>query len=141
MRRKLNCVECGEALTGRQQQFCSDRCRKRYSRRQDKEQVATTARQIVEAAQSQGVEPPPLGVSSVAKAAASNNSLLTLQALRDKLAFEIDLSEHPKDLATLAARLMDSLERIDQKQDDTVTSGGALDELNRRRQARRGAAT
>lgn len=54
--------------------------------------------------------------------------------------FGIELSEHPKDLATLAGSLIEALECIYQKGSEVAkTSGGALDELTRRREARRGA--
>lgn len=85
------------------------------------------------------VEPEQVRIASVAAAARTDDALATLRALRDKLAVEVDLSEHPKDLATLAARLMDTLERVEKAQSKAVPDNGVLDELKQRRAARRGA--
>lgn len=90
-KRKINCVECGEKLAGRKIRFCSDRCRKRYTRRGEK------AESVVDGCLP--AAPVSVSVVSVAKAAASDDVVVTLRALRNKLAVEVDLSEHPRDIA------------------------------------------
>lgn len=139
-KRKINCIECGEKLTGRKIRFCSDKCRKRYTRREDKNQTINieTVPPVPELPPGVPLETPQPPIVSVAKAASSEDTVETLRALRNKLALEIDLSEHPRDLAVLSARLMDTLDKLEQKTNgDKKTAGGALDELNKRRAARR----
>jgi len=60
---------------------------------------------------------------SLADVASSGDRLKTLQALRDRLAEEIDRTASARDVAALSARLTDVLEQIaeldtDEKEDD-----------------------
>ena len=67
--------------------------------------------------------------------------LAALEALRDQLTDAIACSPEPRDLATLSARLMDALEQIaDLKSAAPPMEGTPLDELHRRRDARKSAA-
>jgi len=75
--------------------------------------------------------------STVAAAASSGDQLRTLEALRDRLAGEIDVCESPRDLASLSARMVDVLAQIKLAvAAQPEQKGTALDELQRRRAAR-----
>ena len=52
-------------------------------------------------------------MSDLASAAASGDRLTALQALRDRLATEIDVTVSARDVAALSARLVDVLAQID----------------------------
>lgn len=79
-------------------------------------------------------------VESVAAAAATGDPVRTLVALRQRLAAEVDAVDHPKELAVLASKLMETLDKLSARQQAApADEGSAVDELNRRRQARRGA--
>lgn len=51
-------------------------------------------------------------MSDISSAAASGSELETLTALRDRLAWQIDVSDSARDVAALSARLVDVIERI-----------------------------
>lgn len=73
-------------------------------------------------------------------AAAGGNRLVALEALRDRLAAEIDGCTSSRDVAALAARLMDVLEDIAEvKGAEPAQEETPLDELKRRRSAKRSA--
>lgn len=71
----------------------------------------------------------------LAGVAQEGDRLATLEALRDRLASEIDDCDSKRDLAALALRLTDVLEQIDEL--DARRPGGAADEIARRRRERR----
>jgi hypothetical protein len=71
----------------------------------------------------------------IADAASTGNRLATLEALRDRLAAEIDQCDTQKDLAALVLRLTDVLEQIDSMPSTQQVS--AADEIAERRAARR----
>ena len=73
--------------------------------------------------------------NSVYAAAVTSDRLATLQALRNRLALDIDHTEDPRDVAPLALRLTDVLTQIDQIPDSQQVS--AADEIAARRSARR----
>lgn len=127
-----HCVQCGLELAGRQTKFCSNKCRRAWQNKQDRI-GASQAHEV----QVDVVEP--LQAKLVAKAAETEDQRLALVALRQKLAIEIDMSESARDLGTLSARFLETLERI-QAIDDKRSEkkgGGALDEFTKRREARR----
>ena len=67
--------------------------------------------------------------------------LLSLCALRDRLAAEIDQCGSGRDVASLSARLVEVLARVDElERDRGQVKGTSLDEFTRRRQARGAAA-
>ncbi len=76
-------------------------------------------------------------VSELAGIAKSGDRLATLEALRDRLAAEIDECQHRHDLASLALRLTDVLQQIDSMPQTQKVS--RADEIAERRAARRGA--
>lgn len=127
-----HCVQCGLELTGRQTKFCSNKCRRAWQNKQDRI-GANQAREV----QVDVVKP--LQAQLVAKAAETEDQRQALVALRQKLAVEIDMSESARDLGTLSARFLETLERIqviDDKRSEPK-GGGALDEFTKRREARR----
>ena len=126
-RKNLHCVQCGKELTGRQTKFCCNRCKKAWQEKQKRIGASD-------------VKPKPVvSLQSVAKAAETEDQREALVALRQKLAVEIDLSESARDLGTLSARFLETLERIQSIDDKRSESkgGGALDEFTKRREARR----
>ena len=74
----------------------------------------------------------------IAAAAASGNHLAALQALRDRLAGDLDDCNSARDVAALSQRLMDVLGQIDviTRADVKDEKGTPLDELRKRRAAR-----
>lgn len=129
--KKLHCVQCGKELTGRQTKFCCNRCKKAWQEKQKRIGAVDV--------QPKADAPPPFSVPSVAKAAGTEDQRQALVALRQKLAVEIDMSESARDLGTLSARFLETLERIQVIDDKRSESkgGGALDEFTKRREARR----
>lgn len=71
----------------------------------------------------------------ISDAAGSGDRLVTLRALRDRLAQEIDQCDQARDVAALALRLTDVLSQIDAIPNTEAVS--AADELANRRSARR----
>lgn len=79
---------------------------------------------------------------TVAEPARTGDQLKTLEAVRDHLASAIDSCESHRDLAPLAARMLDVLAQIaDVKAQAPEQEGTPLDELQRRRATRGAAAT
>lgn len=70
----------------------------------------------------------------IGEVAASGDRLATLEALRDRLAREIDAGPEPRDLASLSRRLEAVLEQIDGLKDGSEDD--AVDELRRKRAER-----
>ncbi|MGJ4168894.1 hypothetical protein [Corynebacterium macclintockiae] len=135
MRKKtLLCVYCGKELAGRQTKFCCNKCKKAWQAREQRIGANTPNAKPDDAPE------PEVTAPSVAKAAATEGHYETLAALRQKLAVEIDLATTARDLATLSARLLDTMDRISSLEaaQDKKKAGGALDELTRRRQERSG---
>lgn len=132
--RKLHCVQCGRELTGKQRKFCCNRCKKAWQAKQ--ERIGVNAPEV-----ELKLDVSPRAdtcVVSVAKAADSGDKRKALVALRQKLAFEIDLAEQPRDVATLSARFMEALDKLQELEDSLKKpKGGALDEFTKRREARR----
>lgn len=141
-RRLLKCEICGKKLTGRQQRYCCASCRTvAYQRRKRDEEKREAGKRSFDS----GAEATQTDASDAVKAeaiscaAATGDQYRALVALRQKLATEIDLAEHPKDLATLASRFIETLDKIqaiDDKRNESK-GGGALDEFTKRREARR----
>ena len=74
---------------------------------------------------------------SLAEVAAKGDRLASLQALRDRLATDLDECESKRDVAALSQRLMDVLEQIaDIEKAQPAKEGTALDEFSRRRAAK-----
>ena len=68
---------------------------------------------------------------------ASKGRLAGLIALRDRLAQEIDTAEQARDVASLSRQFSDVLLQIDELEAPTLEKPlTALDELNKRREAR-----
>ena len=76
---------------------------------------------------------------SVAEAASTDDRLKALVALRDTLARSIDACDSMRDLAALSRQMTDVLEQIE-KLAPQVEEGDAVDEIARRRAARRAGA-
>lgn len=129
--KKLHCVQCGKELTGRQTKFCCNRCKKAWQEKQ-KRIGASDVKPDADVA-------PAVSVPSVAKAAETEDQRQALVALRQKLAVEIDIAESARDLGTLSARFLETLDKIQVIDDKRSESkgGGALDEFTKRREARR----
>ena len=73
---------------------------------------------------------------NLSAAAGTGSRVTVLTALRDRLAADLDVCESARDVAALAARLMDVLDRIAAAEKDRPnTTGTALDELTKRRKA------
>lgn len=123
------CVACRAPLRGRQMKWCSDKCKKRVQRHPERYPELQPG--------TNGVEVSPRGLASVFEAASTNEALATYQALRDRLALEIDESDQPRDVAVLSARLADVVEKI-QLLTHVEKEGSALDELRQRREQRAG---
>lgn len=121
------CVACRTPLRGRQTKWCSDKCKKRVQRHPERYPELQTG--------TGGVHAKPQGLAGVFAAASTNKALETYQALRDRLALEIDECDQPRDVAVLAARLADIVEKIELLT-DVEKEGSALDDLRQRRQAR-----
>lgn len=123
------CIACRTPLRGRQTKWCSDRCKKRVQRHPERYPELQPG--------TGGVQVRKRGLASVFEAASTNEALATYQALRDRLALEIDESDQPRDVAILSARLADVVEKIDLLT-DVEKEGSALDELRQRRRERAG---
>ena len=123
------CDACGERLTGRQKRWCSDRCKKRVQRHPERypELVAGTGQGLSREQR----------VSTVFAAANTGQAAAVYVALRDRLAIEIDEADSPRDVAVLAARLAEIVEKIDLLT-QVKKKGSALDELKQRRDKRGG---
>jgi hypothetical protein len=76
---------------------------------------------------------------SVADVCVSGDRLAALEALRDRLAQEVDQCVNPRDLPALVLRLTDVLSQIDDLPASQKAS--VADEIAQRRAARRGANT
>ena len=114
-RRLTHCDYCGTKLKGKQRRFCSNSCRVMSNRikRTGGSKSSRVAREPLP-------EPLPTGptkvvvadanpvVESVAAAAATGDPVRTLVALRQRLAAEVDAVDHPKELAVLASKLMET---------------------------------
>lgn len=72
---------------------------------------------------------------SISEAAESGKRVVVLEALRARLAAEIDACETPKELPALVLRLTDVLEQLDSM--PTSEQVSAADEIAERRAARR----
>ena len=78
---------------------------------------------------------------AVSAAVNTGDRLKALEALRDELAAAIDSCDSPRDLASLAARLMDALAQVDELKAATPAQEGTpLDALRQRREARKSGA-
>jgi len=75
-------------------------------------------------------------VSDLASVAAAGVRVATLEALRDRLALEIDAGESARDVSSLSQRLMDVLTEIADLAPPVKAKGSPLDELAKRRSAR-----
>jgi len=75
-------------------------------------------------------------MASIVDAAATGEQLATLQAVRDQLAADLEVCAAMRDRATLYARLVDVLARIDELAPATP-KGDSVDEIAARRDARR----
>ena len=74
---------------------------------------------------------------ALSEVAAGGDRLVTLRALRDRLALDLDGCESKRDVASLSQRLMDVLEQIEAAEKaQPETKGTALDEIARRRSER-----
>lgn len=78
---------------------------------------------------------------SLRKTAASGSRLETLEKLRDVLAAAIDGCESLRDLAALTNRFQSVLMEIQELAPEQEQKGDAVDEIARRRAARRAGAT
>ena len=74
----------------------------------------------------------------LAKIVKDGDRRAALEALRDRLAQEIDDTSYTRDLAALALRFTDVLAQIDDL--PPASGGGAADQISARRRARRGEA-
>lgn len=74
-------------------------------------------------------------MDSVLSAAQSRGLAGQLEALRDRLAAEIDACESARDLAALSRQYVDVATRLDELSADTKQEGTVLDELAKRRAA------
>jgi hypothetical protein len=75
-------------------------------------------------------------VTNLAVVAASGDYLAVLEALRDRLATEIDVCESARDVAALSQRLLDVTAAIEAaKRARPKEKGTPLDELAKRRRA------
>ncbi len=79
----------------------------------------------------------PIKSKPLVEAASSGDRLATLEALRDRLARDLDRAYEARDVAPLALRLTDVLAQIDAM--PTSRQECAADEIAERRAARRGA--
>ena len=71
---------------------------------------------------------------TLAEAVAAGNRLVSLRALRDRLARDLDVCESMRDVASLSQRLMDVLGQIEAAElAKPEKVGTALDELTARR--------
>lgn len=136
-KKTLHCVQCGRELAGRQTKFCSNKCKKAWQAKQERIGASQPADIRIET-----VDPRAGGCASVAQAAATGDKREALVALRQKLAVEIDVAENPREVAALSARFMETLDKLHELDDSLKKpKGGALDELTKRREARRGTGT
>lgn len=126
-----HCVQCGKELTGQQSKFCSNKCKQVDKMKKQRTGVSEPA--------AQSMQKPAVASPSVAKAAETEDQRQALVALRQKLAVEIDIAESARDLGTLSARFLETLDKIQVIDDKRSESkgGGALDEFTKRREARR----
>ena len=89
------CAECGGPLTGRQRRYCS-----------------TEHRLAAQARNRRPPTPAAPETTTVAVAAATEDRLEVLRALRDRLACAIDATDSARDLAPLSARMTEVLAEI-----------------------------
>lgn len=73
----------------------------------------------------------------LAEAAGSGDKLSTLEALRDKLARQIDASGSGRDVAALSRQLTDVMDRIEAEKAKAASSKGTTLEAIQRRRAER----
>lgn len=74
---------------------------------------------------------------SLHEAASSGDELAALEALRDRLATEIDGCESSRDVAALSARLVDALKRVAEVRARVPAAVSAADEIAERRARRK----
>ena len=74
-------------------------------------------------------------MDSLLSAAQSRSLTGQLEALRDRLAAEIDACESARDLAALSRQYVDVTTRLDDLSADSKQEGTVLDELAKRRAA------
>lgn len=119
------CVVCGQGLTGRQQKYCGATCKKRMQRhpeRYTKNKRGTT----------QKSEKYQVKLSIGAK---TGDAKKAYEALRDRLAAEIDDLTDPKLLPVLADRFLETVDRL-ATINQVQKKGSALDDLKERRNRR-----
>lgn len=134
-KKTLHCVQCGRELAGRQTKFCSNKCKKAWQAKQAR--IGASKAESFEV-RVETLNPVDVEYVSVAKAAGTGDKHAALVALRQKLAVEIDLADSPRDVATLSARFMEALDKLQELEDSLKKpKGGALDEFTKRREARR----
>lgn len=78
---------------------------------------------------------------SLLDSASSGDRLQALMKLRDVLAQQIDVADKPADVSSLSRQFRDTLAEIDKLNAGVKQEGSVLDELSKRRSARRAAAT
>lgn len=123
-----NCVVCGDHLTGRQQKYCGPTCKKRMQRHPER-----YARN--EPGTNQKNDKYQVKLAPEAK---TGDTKRAYEALRDRLALEIDNLTDTKLLPGLAARLLDTLDKLSTL--STVEKkGSVIDDLKDRRARRRNA--
>lgn len=118
------CVVCDKKLTGKQRRFCSNNCKQKHwqhpERYPEPEPVV-----IVPESEWRPAE-------KVLAAATTGEAVKIYEALRDRLAREVDAATEPRDVSVLSSRLMEVVEKISLL--TTVEEkGSALDELRQRR--------
>ncbi len=126
-----SCIVCAEPLTGRQRLFCSARCRKRGQRHPDKYPKPDKPQLAVVTAQ----KPPMKTVGRISAAVNAGKREEILDALLQRLAVEIDVSDDARIIAPLAGRMLDIIDRT-QPENNENKKGGLLDELTARRARR-----
>lgn len=134
----MNCIICSAELKGRQQLYCSPRCRKRRQRHPEDypipESLKPKATRVRES-EPELINLPPVG-GSLERAVREDDELGQLRALRLRIAREIDVCEAPQLIASLSARFVETVVEIEKRMASTKTKESALNELARRRAQR-----
>ncbi len=126
----LFCVVCHVKLTGRKTRYCGETCRKRAQRHPDLYAPSPKAAKEAREQEARDRETMP----AVSPAVEAGEPARIYGALSMRLAREIDACDDQKTVATLSARLVEAVSKLESQQQ--LVSNEALDELMSRRKRR-----
>lgn len=135
MNERLTCIVCSTPLTGKQRFYCSARCRKRGQRHPDKYPKPQPQQATAQAGKAADKQQLPRA-GRITAAVRRHNKKEILDELLLRLAMEVDQATDPKAVASLSARLVDVIDRVEESDNDSQKGGSVLDDLAARRTQR-----